>query len=523
MTRALVVLVPDYKGDCRSLLPLKKFLESNEGLKDSEWLEFDYLYHWTSNKKPETVALDLASQIQFKCENLETPIDEIILAGYSMGSILVRRTFLDALGYGYGRSGDYNWVEHVSRIILMGGFGRGFILEEQPFTLRVWLKPVVLIGRLLNFGKLRLEMISGSEFISNLRIDWINYNKSADHKCDVIHLLGNEDLTVDSSNVLDIEQFPNAIAVGVPHTDHENIVFPIDGREHFILKAFTSEIESNRRVKVDREVERVIFLLHGIRDSKRCFEDVVSKLSISLDNTTTKIIVPTYGYLSARLFLSTSYRNSLVPWFTDQYTECLAKYPNAQFYFAGHSNGTYVFGMALSKIKNMIFERAYLAASVLPRTFDWKSIYDRNQVKLIRADMGTEDWPVGVLCHSLNEMGVKSIGSGGFQEFNYGDISQIIYNRFKGGHGSMFTELNTDSIAEYLLMTDQSEKITVSDEELKESGIFGMFVKFGDMLLPLIAGLFLLILGVIAVYYSPIGIFFSMLMCVIVWMIFGRF
>ena len=43
-----------------------------------------------------------------------------------------------------------------------------------------------------------------------------------------------------------------------------------------------------------------------------------------------------------------------------------AEAPAAEFYFAGHSNGTYILGESLRRIPRMQFARIYIAASVLP-------------------------------------------------------------------------------------------------------------------------------------------------------------
>jgi pimeloyl-ACP methyl ester carboxylesterase len=526
MPITLVVLVPDHRGCPSALLPLKQMLIAETALRDATWHEFSYVERYCSNKSLEVIAQELCDSIENKVQCLEC-VEKIVLVGHSMGASLIRRAFLNASGYKV-KEIKQGWAELVDRFVLMGAFGRGFNIREQPFRLRVWLQPVAGIASLFGFAKMRLAMLPGSDFISSLRIDWIRFNLSCNRPPTVVHVLGSHDVAVRPESVIDLEQFPTAVPISVPYATHENIATPGPHTTTALKRAFSNAPESNRKPEPAESASKVFFLMHGIRDSRRCFEAVARQLEFQCPGA--KVLLPQYGYLSARGFLSTRYRNKFIPWFVDQYAEYLARNPHAEFFYAGHSNGTYILGEALRRIHNISFSRVYLAASVLPTNFEWNAtIIDQKQVHFVRSDMGSEDWPVGVLCRTLNRLGIKSIGSGGFDEFEFGDRDHISYNRFNGGHGSMLEKSNVDSIACFL--ADGSRADLSLQEPKGESLLFSVFKRYGDILLPLVftavTGLLILVswLPFIAPHipFLSYGPSVAIAVAAVGWIIFGRF
>ncbi len=505
MKRTLVVLVPGHNGDPKSLAKLKDMLKGTTELVDALWLDFTYSAPWWSNRSPDSIAQSLSATIDSYVYSHAEEVGNIILAGHSMGTVILRRAFFDAQNLHSTDSIPQQWVGLVDRIVLMGAFGRGFNLKRQPFSQRLLLTPAVILARTLGFGKMKLAIFKGSDFIARLRIDWIRFNGTDQPKPMVVNLLGSEDIAIRPEDVIDLEQFQNAIPIAVANASHGNIVIPGPDTEGPLKRAFIGKPMSNRPVSIQDAPDKVFFLLHGIRDSRECFDKVGRQLDQLCPEA--KVIVPDYGYLSARSFLNKRYRDKYVRWFVDQVAEHLARNPRVKFYFAGHSNGTYILGEALRRIPRLACSRVYIAASVLPRIFEWDRIIgQRKQAAFVRCDMGTEDWPVGVGCNTLNRLGMKTIGVGGFEGFEYGDKDHMAFNHFAGGHGSMLTDANTGSIADFLLTGSPTE--TAALVHPKPSKAFTLFRSWGDILVPLVLALLLAGIVAIAVFvplpYGPV-------------------
>lgn len=521
MSKTLVVLVPDYRGDPARLAPLKELLIRETPLADALWLPFDYREPAYSNRDPEGLAADLNATIENYVYAHRDEIAEIILAGHSMGSTLVRRALLDASGYGAKVGRSDVWPGLVTRIVLLGAFGRGFSPAFVPWRKRLLLGPLVRAARVFGFGRMLRAMLRGADYISRLRIDWVLFNRNEPNQPRVIHLLGTNDPYIRPEDVIDLEEFPNATPVRVPGADHSSVVTPGPNTSAALIRAFLGASEPDAEVHAPAAAPQVIFLMHGIRDSRDCFARVAEQLDARAPAA--KVIVPTYGYLSARRFISTRARNNLVPWFVDQISEQLAQHPNATFCYAGHSNGTYILGEVLKRFPRLKFERVYLAASVLPATYPWQQVIGaRGQVGRLRCDMGSADWPVGVLCRALHRLGIKSIGAGGADGFQYGDRDVVGYSRFSGGHGAMLTVDNTASIKDFLLT---GEPLTRTDLPAppKPTAAFTLFTKYGDVLLPLLIGLFALGVGALALWLpAPWGWLVPAALVLLIWVVLGR-
>ncbi|GJL60960.1 MAG: hypothetical protein NPIRA03_38170 [Nitrospirales bacterium] len=108
----------------------------------------------------------------------------------------------------------------------------------------------------------------------------------------------------------------------------------------------------------------------------------------------------------------------------------------------------------------MKFDYAYLAGSVLPRDFDWYGLSSLplipSQVRKIRNDLATNDWPVGFLCAGLQGLGAKDLGTAGYLGFQYSQNDTLIEaNSFPGGHSMAVSKPeNLKSIAKFLLTGD---------------------------------------------------------------------
>ncbi len=519
----LIVLVPDYRGNPETLKPLRQLLLKSKDLEGSHYLEFSYQESPFSNRNPESIADKLTAEIEDYIQQ-HPEINEIILSGHSMGSTIVRRSFLDLAGYGSRIDKSGAWPDRVKRIVLLGALGRGFTPDKHvDWRMRIWLIPLIGASSFLGIGKMLRSMLRGADYISRLRIDWISYSTDAGKKPLVVHVLGGNDEIVKKDDVIDLEEFPHSFAVPVPGASHFSVIIPTAKSSFALTRAFIDNFkpEDASQSRLSEPAKNIIILMHGIRDSRKCFRRVADRIK-NVDPST-MVIIPSYGYLSARRFLSTTARNQLVPWLVDEISDKLARHPRATISYAGHSNGTYVLGETLKRLPRLQLNNVYLGASVLPTDYPWEEVIDDlQQVKHLRCDMGTEDWPVGVICKGLNELGVQSIGAGGADEFKYGNLDYVAYNRFRGGHGAMLAEANIDSIARFLLTSKPMNLDT--DEDPQSSGLFGLATKYSSALI--VVAISLALLFTAAIYLitpAPYSITASSLFILFIWFFLGKF
>lgn len=547
--KSLIVLVPNHLGDPQYLQPIKELLREKPEFANAFWYDFCYREPWYSNKNPEVIASDLAAEIKNFYINHKAEIEDIILAGHSMGTAILRRAFLDAKTFSEKEALNQEWANRVKRIILMGAWGRGFDVSRLPVHWKLLVRPLLILSQLFGFGKMRRSIMIGADFISNLRVDWIHFNNCENgSKPQVVHLLGTDDRYINRDDQIDIEQFPEAMRVDVPKATHASVASATSSS--YIVRAFQGASEASAANNISC-ADDIYFLVHGIRSSKRCFEGVKSKVEKLYQchedlkgKRTHKTITSTYEYLSLRGFLNTAHRNSFIPWFVDQYTEELARNPNAKFYCAGHSNGTYILGEAFERIHGMKFERIYLAASILPQEYNWEeAIVDGKVTDKVRSDMGSKDWVVGVLAKALRSLGIKQIGPSGYDSFYYGE-GQLVENIIPGDHNGMLrnpnddfkrsksdsterTDSPTDSIANFLVFGNPDKLTKQGIKELPR-----LLEKFGDLLLLLLVFVFivLLVVGLLLPVLMPllpvpwwVGPLSALVVGLVVWIILGRF
>jgi hypothetical protein len=132
-------------------------------------------------------------------------------------------------------------------------------------------------------------------------------------------------------------------------------------------------------------------------------------------------------------------RSRNIPTFRDIYAQRLAENPLTEFDFIGHSNGTYIFGRSLLSTPSMQFGNVVLAAPVLPTDFDWSLQFSRRQIRNLRYDVASLDWPVGILCPILNALGFSDVGPSGVVLFGEGIMASSKVQKvgwYQGGHSS---------------------------------------------------------------------------------------
>jgi hypothetical protein len=199
---------------------------------------------------------------------------------------------------------------------------------------------------------------------------------------------------------------------------------------------------------------RVLMIVRGIRASRT--DDWVKRAERLAQNRWPDVIAvsPTYGYLSALRFALPSIRKRYARFFRDFYTEQIATFRQATVSVLCHSNGTYSLGKCLKDFEAISVDRVCLAGSVLPANYEWTLLVKANRVAAIRNDCGSNDFPVAILCKALRALGMKDVGTGGFDGFFGNVVKEVRFH--KGGHGSMFSDRNLESMLQFLLDKDNA-------------------------------------------------------------------
>jgi hypothetical protein len=177
----------------------------------------------------------------------------------------------------------------------------------------------------------------------------------------------------------------------------------------------------------------------------------------------------------------------------DDFIQQFAQNPRARFIFAGHSNGTCIFGEAIQNAPQMRFDRAYFGGSALPRSFDWHTLFSRGQVGFVRSDHGSKDWAVGILARAIERLSkrlpfLRGIGSGGYDGFNSGGLSKLNEPWFPGGHDAMFEKKGLKSIVAFLTAED---RLTLPEVKIAAPLWFRLLHKYGDIVIPVCVMLYL--------------------------------
>lgn len=479
-TPGLLVYVPSVTLDRRGRR-YRRFLEklrSDPELQGWAFRTYDHSIKPWSHLRMKAVAEQLAVQIRTWAGEPFGPEGpkEIILVGHSIGGLLVRQAFLLELERTALKTEipSNSWTSKVTRIALLASPNAGFQRNNLPWYLRG-------VMALASFGPyLTAEDIeSGSDFITDLRLRWfslwvknlvarrdsnpprVDDTKGADLPALplVVQVLGDRDDLISTDDVLDAKYLPGTAQIAVPKAGHGDLVDlsrratdDPDLRYRLLRHAIIGTLDSADFAAQGRKDEPVYILLHGIRSSR--YGNWVRKLADALsDNpssTTAPIVyAPSYGFFSAIEFALPWTRKQNMRHFLHWYGNYFVTHDADNMYFAGHSNGTYMLGRALLQVPSIRFRRIYLAASVLPRDFPWSTIVQRGQaglaqetnpVNVIHCDRGSKDRPVGWLCSALNGLGMRDIGTGGYDGFDQSTAALFEHDQpFPGDHGAAFS------------------------------------------------------------------------------------
>ena len=409
--------------------------------------------------------------------------EDVVLIGHSMGGLLARRVYLLAAGAVPGQESS-PWGKQVSRIMLFAAVNRGFRLDSLPPFQRLIAQIGMMFSRRIFYSE---DVLCGSDFITNLRIDWIRHFRAIEKRQPerlkgttgpqtrvplVVQFLGDQEELITSEDNKDILAFPNGHYRSVACGNHGNLfrlepdIAPDPDARYLILREpFFSELsamdtDDNCRPK-ESPIKQIVMILHGIRADR--VDDWVGQIGKAIakrDSSTTLVSAPGYGYFTALRFALPAERRRHIPTFRDEYTELLAEHPEAKFSIIAHSNGTYMLGRSLRKTPGMRFENIVLAGSALPEDYDWEELMDLNashlrQVGRVMNERSSRDWPIALLCNMLNGLpwkSMKDIGRGGYAGFRGDKVIEVAYHQ--GDHGRALKEDNQDRLVAFAFGED---------------------------------------------------------------------
>lgn len=471
-SRRLIVFTKGSAADIEGYKPLLKRLLAEPELANSDLLLFDHqLGRLTIGH-----AYDFATRLRAEVDAQwirNGGYDEIILAGHSYGSLLIRAAYLQAAGRDPRQAASVPWSSHVTRVVLLAGIGRGVDAEERGR----W-SYVLRIGRFIPLirSSVMYDVLRGADFVTDVRIAWIRYyseltrsaalDSAAPRPPTVVQVIGTEDGVVHRDDNIDLEQFPTAYHIDIPGVVHGSIhrfdLAPDPELAYRLLReAFVSRSlphSSARRALAADRVHRVIFLLHGMRSSR---DDWVREIAPLLRKRLpdAEVVESSYGWISMLGFALPSVRRREIRWLQDQYTEYLARYPNATFDVAAHSNGAYLVGQALQHVPSLQFGRVVLLGSVLPSDYSWEQRREWRQAEAVRTDRSADDLVVAILCNGLRGLGMTDIGTSGWSGFESSGGLERDVAWFHGGHSAALARSNLASVADFLATGELTESV----------------------------------------------------------------
>ena len=471
-SRRLIVFTKGSAADIEGYRPLLNRLLGEPELANSDLLLFDHqLGRLTIGH-----AYDFATRLRAEVDAQwirNGGYDEVILAGHSYGSLLIRAAYLQAAGRDPRQAASVPWSSRVTRVVLLAGIGRGVDAEEHGR----W-SYVLRIGRFIPFirSSVMYDVLRGADFVTDVRIAWIRYfseltrataaNGAVLRPPTVVQVIGTEDGVVHRDDNIDLEQFPTAYQIDIPGVVHGAIhrfdLAPDPELAYRLIReAFVSRSlphgAARRALAADR-IHRVVFLLHGMRSSR---DDWVREIAPLLRKRLpdAEVVESSYGWISMLGFALPSVRRREIRWLQDQYTEYLARYPNATFDVAAHSNGAYLVGQALQHVPSLQFGRVVLLGSVLPSDYSWEQRREWRQAEAVRTDRSADDLVVAVLCNGLRGLGMTDVGTSGWSGFESSGGVERDVAWFHGGHSAALATSNLASVTDFLATGEVTDSV----------------------------------------------------------------
>ncbi len=457
-----------------------------------------------SMARPEEIVASLLKKVDHAVEQRRAAggaYTKILLIGHSLGALYARKLYVAACGenaaapfepqlkeaVGESLEEPREWASQVERIVLLAGMNRGWSVCHRLSIARAIGPTVgsahgavlrVLVGR----PPVILTVRRGATFITQLRIQWLIMRRSHRGKrqgkagktvgnAPTIQLLGTIDDLVSPEDNIDLVAGKDFVYLDVPRSGHGSVVLMSDGdeegkaRRQVFERAISADVEelkleqiipADSEITERRDVDDVVFVIHGIRDEGYWTQKIARRV-IAKGREQGKTIAPetsTYGYFPLLSFLRPRMRLAKVEWLMDQYAGALATYPNADFHYVGHSNGTYLLARALQEYPSCRFKRVVFAGSVVRHKYAWPRFIP-GQVEAVLNYVTTSDWIVAFGPKALQIFDLQDLGSAGHDGFDqagkHPDIHQLTGEYIRGGHGAALQESVWDAIASFVV------------------------------------------------------------------------
>ena len=510
----LVVLLHAYTHKAAHLKPLEE--AARKIWPQAFFLRPELKASWLSMEDPNQIVEHLLGKIDLEVEqadHMDRSFQKIVFVGHSLGALLARKLYVVACGetalapfediYKSGNSAlvpPRPWAAKVERIALLAGMNRGWRISHH-LTLKdalLWrigtgiYHAVRLLCRFLprSLCRPRTPLIftirRGAEFITQLRIQWIRMRQRAKPTPNTsekdaepfpgnaltIQLLGSVDDFVAPQDNVDLVSGGDFIFLDVPYSGHSNVIELDDatygpGRKKKFLLALRGSRQDLKREAVvpsderfsnpDTRIKKMVFVIHGIRDEGYWTHKIARRVKQRAGDSISEWATETssYGYFPILPFLFPWYRRQKVEWLMDQYTEALARYPEASVYFVGHSNGTYLMAKALELYPCCQFENVVFAGSVVSRYYDWQALMkpESRRLNAILNFVATSDWVVALFPKLFQFFGLQDLGSLGHDGFFIERMGPNMYQAkyVEGGHGAAIVEPMWDMIADFII------------------------------------------------------------------------
>jgi alpha-beta hydrolase superfamily lysophospholipase len=474
--RTLVVLVHGLGGD-RTLAPLTRHVR--ESYPDADLL----VAHYDSRPFSNASAYDVANVLEARIHQAfqSRPYEQVIVVGHSMGWMIARKAILWAHGFEQDRpapKGRRAWAQRLARAVSLAGLNRGWSIDPAPDRMRplryasIWLGGTV--ARLTGTGRLLLDLQRGAPFVADARVQWLSLtrNEAAYGRrapLQTIHLLGDRDDIVSRADATDLGIARNTLFVTLTGTTHAGIVSDTDPATREQVRAAivgdlaALAIDQTSPIRELPEVTRLVFVMHGIRDYGDWTDHVRSALERELgarDGSAAglAIVNKKYGYFPMLSFLLYWDRQYNVRKFVDEYTECLARYPNVErIDFVGHSNGTYLLASALQRYRTVKVNRVYFAGSVVPKHYPWRQLLDAGRAEEVVNVVASKDWVVAVFPKLFEQVadwrgvqptsGLLDLGAAGFRGFQAADdpLGRVTNVKFADGYHGVAVDTSREA------------------------------------------------------------------------------
>ena len=170
--------------------------------------------------------------------------------------------------------------------------------------------------------------------------------------------------------------------------------------------------------KPDPSIKHVAFVVHGIRDDGHWTRKIAQRVQerAGLTGYEWRCETSSYGYFAMVPFVMPWIRRQKVE--GDEYVSKKARFPNAEFSYVGHSNGTYLIARALNDYPAVRFRNVLFAGSVVRRDYDWAVLLAGKRVCKVLNMVATRDWVVALFPMGLEPPRLFSpLGGAGFAGF----------------------------------------------------------------------------------------------------------